>query len=100
MNLYASSFGRLVERLEEKNYYIPQSSLKKEVWTVFVNPRPLIIFRIRYDAPSQQLVVSRRNPFIYREILRKTLNETSAEEAIGEVLALIGAPRMKRSIRP
>ena len=44
----------------------------------------------RNDTPSRQLVVSRRRPFFYRPLLRRTLEPVSLQETIRDVLVLIG----------
>ncbi len=87
---YDASFRRLVAQLEEQGHSLSHSVLKDGVWTVIINPKPLCVFRVRFDTSTKQLSVSRRKPFVYHELLRRTLTSESLDVAIREVLALIG----------
>jgi hypothetical protein len=90
MNVYDASFRRLVAQLEEQGHSLSHSILTDGIWTVIINPKPLCVFRVRFDASTKQLSVSRRKPFVCRELLRRTLTSESLDVAIREALALIG----------
>jgi hypothetical protein len=97
-DLFKQMYQGFVGTLQRSGHEIRNSVLKKSTWTVIVNPRPFLMVRTKYDGDTATLIVSARQPFPYRERLRRSVNSATIAEVAAAAVAEHGPATRKRRV--